>query len=862
MSDTIQIDPSVVAPGVHSHFTGVVPHDIAKARWIWSNDDPDETNVWVYARKCFEVKNPQDAVLTITADLRYVAWVNGQCIGFGPAKSEMTQPTLDQIPIEDYLAVGENVITILVYSLGNVKDISSVMPRRGALLASIAVDGQLIVTDKQWKVQRERAYQLHALRRGEMQPHNEVFDDRLSLHGLHDSPALAYDDSHWANATELSDGPMMEPYTGFETRDIPLIPWQFYPPDRMVEWGHVRFQSAVDHESIADMAEQIAGASRHPDQENRMAWNPHKHTATAYARGLPETDGVYVRWDFSTIWTGYPVIEISGDPGTVVDLSYGEHLPAGRIDPRKHGMEYFDRIILGEQVCRHRIMWPKCFRYMQADIRGGKATIHRIGLERSTYPVQHHGSFHSSDASLDQAWRIGTHTLQICMEDSFMDTPWRERGSWLGDTILNIMGNYYAFGDTALARRLLRLHVFGQLPDGSMSCKYPGCKSSYLHTWSLTYPVILFDYFKYTGDAEFVRDMWPTCDRIIDWLESYRDEQALYSGFPLKVTAHDNIYMPIDWSPVDTSGTNAAFQAYAYGFFNVCKKLAKIAGHTEREEFCSERANTIRERFQQTFWEDERGVFVNGWKNGSRMRRWGCQENYLALALDMATPEQRQSIIERLVQEDLMATFVPKDGEYDDPLATMSIALNRYRWDDEKMVPLGTPFMGWWAMVALFEAGMGSEALNLMRLHWGNYSKQGATTTWENWDMQASLSHAWGVGPTVVLGRYVLGVTWSETGENYFQVLPQRVDLTQAKGRVPLREGVVEVSWQWHDRDGWEMCVVVPKGYRAMIGLPGDDAEILVINGEQVASPITMSRGKIEFLACEMGDGIHRVSSK
>ena len=68
--------PSELMPCAESTQTAPVPPAVAKAKWIWSQDDPDLTNIWVYARRCFEVRSVHNVYLNISADLRYLAWVN------------------------------------------------------------------------------------------------------------------------------------------------------------------------------------------------------------------------------------------------------------------------------------------------------------------------------------------------------------------------------------------------------------------------------------------------------------------------------------------------------------------------------------------------------------------------------------------------------------------------------------------------------------------------------------------------------------------------------------------------------------------------------------------------------------------
>ena len=511
---------------------------VAHSRWIWSDDDPDLTNVWVYARRRFQAVNLADAWLNITADLRYVAWINGQMVGFGPPKSDMRTPTLDRYPIDRYLVVGGNVLTVLVYSLGDTKDISSVMPRRGALLGAIEVDEKVIVTDAGWKVRREWGYRDCAIRRHDMQPHNEVFDDRLSLG---EPWRRDYDDSGWASATELSAGPVMEPYEAIQPRDIPLMPWCQRRPDHVIETGLATFDRPAVDDKVSEVAGQIRGARRRPDDQRRVVVDPYLGSVSVNAAGVDDSQGGYVIWDFGRVRTGYPTIEAAGDPGTIIDLSYGEHLVAGRVDPTKH-LTYFDRLILADRPRKHRVMWPKCLRYIQADVRAGRANISTIALDESAYPLQRQGSFQCSDPVLDQAWRISADTLELCMEDSYMDTPWRERGSWLGDTMVMVPASLVAFGDGRLARRFLRLHAMGQLSDGRMQGKYPGRCSCDISTWTLSFAILLEEYVRYSGDEELGRRLWPTAWRTVQWIQQYLTAEGLYGNLPCQVTPSINIY--------------------------------------------------------------------------------------------------------------------------------------------------------------------------------------------------------------------------------------------------------------------------------------------------------------------------------
>lgn len=826
---------------------------LANAKWIWTRDDPGEAHVWMYGRRRFEAREPAGALLDVTADLRYFLWINGQPVGFGPPKFHWEMPTFDRYPLENFLRRGENVVALLVYSYGSGGGISSCMPKRGALRACISVDGRQIATDRSWKACRERAYVAQTVRRGEMQPPAECFDARLSLG---EAWRTEFDDSRWENATEL---PELNSVIQFEPRDIPLFGWDTHRPDRCLATGLATF----GRDAMTTLAAEIARAARRPDYQERIS------TAGPIeldASGLPPREGCYALFDFGRVWTGYPIIELRGTPGTVVDISYAEHLRKGTIDPTKHGLHYVDRIILGEGTLRHRITWPKCLRYLQVDVHGGRAAIESIALERSTYPVQWRGSFHCSDPALDQAWEISAHTVQLCMEDGYMDTPWRERGSWLGDDLPKALANYAVFGDAALMRRFLRQHARGQLPSGAMQGKYPGCKSSHISTWTLMYLVSLREFVRHTGDRSLARELWPVVERILRWLESYRLPEGVYGNLPLTVTAKTNIYNFIDWAPVDTRGANAAWNAHAYNCLHAAAFIAESAGQPAAAKICLDRAASLRQRFQELFWDDARGVFVNGRHEGTRLKRWGCHENYLAVLFGLVTDAQRDSILRRLKQENLFSVFVPDRKDYDvlipgaDGNWMVAVALNKYRWDDAKMVPIGTPYFAGFALDAMCQLGLTTEALDFIRLRWGEFCRQGATTVWETWNREnGSNSHGWSCAPAYLLARYVLGVKLSSSTDAEYEILPQRGDLTWARGRVATPKGTIEVAWEFNGH--WRMEINLPARCAARVGLPLHDGERLWSDGHVVANSCEQPRGNAIYPAVLLAGGSHVVST-
>lgn len=139
-----------------------------------------------------------------------------------------------------------------------------------------------------------------------------------------------------------------------------------------------------------------------------------------------------------------------------------------------------------------------------------------------------------------------------------------------------------------------------------------------------------------------------------------------------------------------------------------------------------------------------------------------------------------------------------------------------------------TPFLGSSVLEARALAGDHAGALDLIRTYWGAMIDLGATTFWEDFDldwvagsgridevvpaeqrdihaglgrnvqrgMGLSLCHAWSAGPTAWLSRHVLGVRPIGPGCRSVWIEPHLGNLTRAEGTFPTPLGLIHVRHQ------------------------------------------------------------------
>jgi alpha-L-rhamnosidase len=148
------------------------------ARWIWNNSDRTGYHYYLRARKTFRASAGEAAVLKITADANYQAWLNGQVVGHGPAKAAEGRLSVDGHDLTPMLVDGENQLDVLVLCIG--VGTMTYCPGEAGLIFEVELPGRSAVSDAKTLVQRDPRRQRFTVRRWAM-PCIEDVDARASV---------------------------------------------------------------------------------------------------------------------------------------------------------------------------------------------------------------------------------------------------------------------------------------------------------------------------------------------------------------------------------------------------------------------------------------------------------------------------------------------------------------------------------------------------------------------------------------------------------------------------------------------------------------------------------------------------------
>jgi alpha-L-rhamnosidase len=220
-----------------------------RGNWIWiypqsrtaykTINQAQSRNSYFYVRKSFELPAaPTRTLARVCADSRYTLYINGQRIGFGPARSDPRRQSFDVYTKEIAAALrpGRNVVAALVHHIG--EGTFSYILGRAAFLCELDIEAGgtplRLQTDSSWKLLPGLPWQPVPYRMSLQTDFPEIYDARLEPTGWN---TAGYDDSWWS-APVLIGPPPVSPWGGMVPREIPFFAERTIAATTVAERGH------------------------------------------------------------------------------------------------------------------------------------------------------------------------------------------------------------------------------------------------------------------------------------------------------------------------------------------------------------------------------------------------------------------------------------------------------------------------------------------------------------------------------------------------------------------------------------------------------------------------------------------------
>lgn len=754
----------------------------------------------------------------ITADSRYVAYLNGREAGRGPVRSQPRRLTYDDLDLAPLAVPGDNTLVVLVTYYGRANSFwqpaaaNATLGRDAVLVFEADLGDRLLVTDATWQVLHTGAWQVAPASGIDGIPVECLDARRLPADWTTGAPESDWRPAHLVPATHLGalarSRPPADPYG-------PLLPRPIGPlsGDRLNPAGVAVTQAAE------------VPADPHPVTRVRAYLSQLTDEAVAEA-GFPVTldpgpgRSQHLVADMGRVVCGLVTLVLTAPSGAQVDLTYREapHILGGPPEPMSSpntGARYIAR---GHDD-RFEAMEVNGFRYLHALVSAdGPVRVEAIEVREHLYPRAGEAYFRSCDPELDALHAAGVRTVALNSHDAFTDCPTREQRAWVGDGVVHQMVHlatstdwrpawwYAELGNSPRPDGILPMSVVGEIEQGG---------GTTIPDWSLHWLHGVHNLYRYTADRERLAGLAPTARRILAWYLPYLTADGVLADVPE--------WNLVDWSSVLVTGASSILTAlWARGLREYAEISATLGNHGDAAW-----ARELRERVRagyELFWDEQRGTYVDHIVDGVPRPATSQVAGAAAIVSGLAPAGRHQRIIDRVMDPARLVTrsWIGGDGGYDQQKVMDAMrGVQRVDWDAEQEVVRAEPFLGYLVHDAAALAGRTADLVRSLR-GWSVFLRDGYDTFGECWGW-GSPAHGWSSTPARDLVTYVLGVTPGEPGFGRARVAPAYGVLESAEGAVPTPAGLLRVAF---DASGVEVdgplpyTLVLPDGRERAYG-PG-----------------------------------------
>ena len=408
------------------------------------------------------------------------------------------------------------------------------------------------------------------------------------------------------------------------------------------------------------------------------------------------------------------------------------------------------------------------YRFVRIDLLDDNAELHLKEVRAvSVYrDIPYRGSFKCNDERLNKIWQTGAYTVHLNMQEHLWDGIKRDRLVWMGDMHPEIMTISHVFGYNEVVPKSLDLaRDITPLPNWM----------SGFYTYSMWWVIAQRDWYKFNGDEKYLNEQREYLLGLLELLSQKVDKKGFETsggGF-------------LDWpsnanQPAMRVGTHALLMMTMEAGRELCERL----GETQMAACCVE-----------------------------------CHARMMKAVPTLTKQYKKEALLPGEPGSKQGAALMALAGMIDAEKA------NREVLTVEGARGFST-FYGYYLLQAMAKAGDYTGALDIISDFWGAMIDLGATTFWEDFNVdwlkenpapidelvpegkkdihgdfgaycyvgfRHSLCHGWASGPTAWLSQHVLGVEVIEPGCKVVKVTPHLGNLEWVEGTFPTPYGEIKI---------------------------------------------------------------------
>lgn len=550
---------------------------------------------------------------------------------------------------------------------------------------------------------------------------------------------------------------------------------------------------------------------------------PIRNVETLPSVSVKKFDNENYLFDIGRNVSGVSRITVSGKAGTVIHLKHGERLKKdGHVDLSNIDLHYrptddkdpfqVDEFILsgkGNETFMPKFNY-KGFQYVEVTssepIELTKESLTGYFMHSDVPAV---GKLSTSNPTTDKIWYATNNSYLSNLFGYPTDCPQREKNGWTGDAHIAIETGLYSFDAITVYEKWMADHRDEQQPNGVLPSIIPTAGWGYEWgngpDWTSTIALIPWTTYMFYGDKKILADNYENICRYVNHINDL---------YPTGLTS----WGLGDWVPVKSvSPVEITSTAYYFADVNIAAKIARLLGKKDEAAKYTVLAAKIKTAFNDKYLDKQTGNYNKG------------------LQTELAAP--------------LYWGLVPDTYK----ARTAQLLAKRVEADN---FHLDVGVLGGKAILnALSDNGHADVAWKIASQEtypsWGWWMVNGATSLYENWNIDAkndiSLNHIMFGGIGAWLYRGIGGITPDERQPGFKNVILQpnfAATLSHYESEHTGPYGTIKAAWK---REGQEVqySVVIPANSTAELRLQAGTTAYL--NGKAVPTNYYIAAGKYQF---------------
>jgi alpha-L-rhamnosidase len=424
--------------------------------------------------------------------------------------------------------------------------------------------------------------------------------------------------------------------------------------------------------------------------------------------------------------------------------------------------------------------------------------------------IEENGSFRCSDQMVNKLHQNILQTHRSNFHGMQTDCPTREKIGWTGDTNVSAISAIYNFDIARLYNKWLtdlkdRQEEHGRIPA------YSPLQANHLtiydsSPWCVSIALIPWYMYQYYDDRRILEVNYPAMKL---WLEGIEKRDGV-QGRPRIVKGGASDWAAPPDNPSSKEGSLFWGTLFYYFSAHLMTQIAGVLGHNEDVEPFAHLAGQIKDVFNETFFDPEKGYYKV--ENHTEYRQ---SANAVPLFFGIVPGNYRDQVIKNLIQD-------------------ITVIKNVHLWTGI----LGTRYI----MELLPLIGHNELAFKLLTQKtypsWGYpILELDATTVWEYWEPRRSRNHPAYCSVAGYLYKYLAGIQIDSGAYGFKKIIfnPQvPKDLSWAEASYKSIRGTIVSGWAKTENN-----------FTMDITLPANTSGVVMVPALNIDNPIIKESGQI-----------------